>query len=97
MGLSNPVADDDFLAHIPSSAFELASIILFIAIVVTINRLRHRFSASGCLFLGVLMLLFTIAVSADLRFLIVQDLFASFFNSLLTPLRKLFESFHGGL
>jgi len=93
MGLSNPIADGEFLTHILGSVFEVASIISFLAMLVTINRLRHRFSATGCLLLGVLALLFSIAISAELRSLILQNFFKSLVDSLLTPLRKLFEPF----
>jgi len=93
MGLSDPVVDNQFLIHVLSSVFEIASIIFFVAILVTINRLKRGFSATGCLLLGVLVLLFTIAVSTELRSLILQNLFASFVDSLLMPLRRLFESF----
>lgn len=92
MGLFDPIADSEFLTHILGSVFEVASIIFFVAILVTINRLRSGFSATRCLLLGVLVFLFAMAVSAELRSLILQDLFASFVDSLLTPFRRLFET-----
>ena len=92
MGLFDPIADSEFLTHIPSSLFELASIMFFVAILVTINRLRSGFSATKCLLLVVLVFLFAMAVSSELRSLILQDLFTSFVGSLLTPFRGRFET-----
>lgn len=85
MNLSDSIASNESLTHIAGSVFEVASIILFATILVAINKLRSGFSASRCFLLGVLVFLFAIAVSVELRSLILQDLFAPFLDSLSTP------------
>jgi hypothetical protein len=91
MSSSDSIANSGFLTDVVNSLFQLASVILFLAMLVTINRLRSGFSAAKCLLLGALMFLFTLAVSPELRSLIFQDYLAPLIDSLFMPFRRLFE------
>ncbi|WXG45602.1 MAG: hypothetical protein WED05_02730 [Candidatus Atabeyarchaeum deiterrae] len=71
-------------------AFSVAAIVLFITILLTVNHLRRRFSATTCLLLGIELILFTMAADEQIRLLIFQDLIAPIIDSLLMPLQKLF-------
>lgn len=80
---------DHFTADILESVFMIVSVILFIAILLTINQLRQKFSATTCLELGGLVILFTIAADSQIRSIIFQNLLEPFIDSLLGPLKKL--------
>lgn len=84
---------DHFTADILDSVFMIASVILFIAILLTINQLRHRFSATTCLELGGLVILFTIVADSQIRSIIFRNLLEPFIDSLLGPLKKLLGLF----
>ena len=84
---------DHFTADILDSVFLIASLILFIIILLTINQLRHRFSATTCLELGGLVILFTIVADSQIRSIIFQDLLEPFIDSLWGSLKKLLGLF----
>lgn len=91
MSLSDLGFGDHFTTDVFNSIFLIASVLLFIVVLLAINQLRRRFSATTCLELGVVLFLFTVAADSQIRSIIFQYLLEPIFNSLLTPLKKLLE------
>jgi hypothetical protein len=83
--------DTNFTTDVLNLIYAAASIILFIGIVLEINRLRRRFSASACFELAVFVFLFAAAVDPRIRLFLYDNFLAPIINALLAPLRKLFE------
>jgi hypothetical protein len=95
MNLAGLGFPDHFTENILGSIFLVASVLLFIVILLTINRLRHKFSATTCFELGVVLFLFSVTANSQIRSLIFQNLIQPILNWLLTPLRRLLESLLG--
>jgi hypothetical protein len=95
MNLSDLGFSDQFTEDILSSIFLIASVLLFIVILATINQLRHKFSAISCLELGIALFLFTVTADSQVRSIIFQNFVQPFLDMLLSPLRKLLESLLG--
>jgi hypothetical protein len=83
--------DFGFSTNVINSIFLVASILLFLSIVLAINSLRRRFSATTCLELGALVFLFVITTDAQLRLFLYQNLLVPFVDELLAPLRRFLQ------
>jgi hypothetical protein len=95
MNLSDLGFGNQFTANILNQIFLIASVLLFIVILLVINQLRHKFSATTCFELGGALFLFTLTADSQVRLAILQNLVQPFIDSLLTQLRKLLESLLG--
>jgi hypothetical protein len=91
LGYFDPLDGSDFSTDVINSIFTVASILLFISIVLAINSLRRRFSAITCLELGVLVFLFVVTTDVQIRLFLYQNLLAPIIEALLASLRRLFE------
>lgn len=91
MSLSDLGFSDHFIADILNSIFLIASVLLFILILLAINQLRHRFSATACFELGALLFLFTVSADSQIRSIIFQNLLEPALDTLLGQLMKLLE------
>lgn len=85
---SNSLNETYFSTDVVNSIFAAASILLFLSIVLTINSLRRRFSATTCLELGALVFLFVVAADAQIRLFLYQNFLALIIEALLAPLRR---------
>jgi hypothetical protein len=91
VNLLDSATDFRFSANVIDMIFAVASILLFIFIVLAINSLRHSFSATTCLELGVLVFFFVLTTDVQLRSFLYQKLLAPLIDALLAPLRRLLQ------
>lgn len=91
MSLSDLGFDDHFTADILGSVFLIASVLLFIMILLAINQLRRKFSATTCFELAAVLFLFTVTADSQIRSIIFQNLVQPILDKLLAPLKELLK------